>query len=321
MAAFVSTVPFEGPGSADPLMIEHQTYADREIPPIRWYSFISPGYFETLGTPLVAGRDFTWAEIEARHPVAIVSENLAREAWKEPSAALGKRVRENPETPWREVVGVAADLHAAGVDAAPPTIVYWPALMENFGGNTVRVSRNMTFVIRSERAGTEGLLSEVRQAVAGVNGNLPIARIRTLQEIYRRSMARTSFTLVMLAIAAGMALFLSVIGIYGVLSYTVAQQEREVGIRMALGAESGLVRRMFVLNGLTLAVVGVVAGLVAAVALAGVIRSLLFGVESSDPVTYAAASFILVAAAGLASYLPARRATQVSPVTALRADV
>jgi predicted permease len=319
-ASFVSTVPMDGAGSGDPLLVEHKSYAEGQVPPIRWYWFASPGHFQTLRTPVIAGRDFTWADLESKLPVVIVSENMAREEWGDPAAALGKRVRENPEAPWREVVGVVANVHAAGVDAPPPSIVYWPALMENFWGNKVRISRTMTFVVRSERAGTEGLVTDIRQAVAAVNGNLPLTRVRTLSEVYVRSMARTSFALVMLAIAGGMALFLSVIGIYGVLSYTVAERTREIGIRVALGAEGGLVRRMFVRNGLTLAAIGVLLGLGAAMGLGRLITSLLFGVESMDPATYVSASLVLVAAAALASYIPARRATRVSPVTALRAE-
>jgi predicted permease len=319
-ASFVSTVPMDGPGSGDPLLPEHKSYPEGQIPPIRWYWFVSPGHFQTLRTPMVAGRDFTWTDIESRRPVVIVSENLAREVWADPAAAVGKRVRENPEAPWREVVGVVANVHAAGVDIPPPAIVYWPALMENFWGNKVRVSRTMTFVVRSDRAGTEGLVTEIRQAVSAVNSSLPLTRIRTLSEVYVRSMARTSFALVMLAIAGAMALFLSVIGIYGVLSYTVVERTREIGIRVALGAEGGLLRRMFVRNGLVLAAVGVVVGLGGALGLSRLITSLLFGVESMDPATYITASLVLVAAAALASYIPARRATRVSPVTALRAE-
>jgi len=156
--------------------------------------------------------------------------------------------------------------------------------------------------------------------VGAVNGSLPVAGVRTLEDVYSRSMARTSFTLVMLAIAAVMALFLSVIGIYGVLSYTVAQRTREIGIRVALGAERGLVQRMFVRHGLILAAIGVLGGLAAAVALGELISALLFGVKSVDAATYVAASLVLIVAAALASYVPARRATRVSPVTALRAE-
>ncbi len=138
-ASFASAVPMQGTGSSDVLFVEHQSYAEGQIPPIRWFMFVSPGYFHTMGAPFVAGRDFDWNEIHSHRPVAIVSENLAREMWKEPAAALGKRVRDNPEAPWREIIGVVANMHAAGVDTPPPAIVYWPPLMENFWLTKVRV--------------------------------------------------------------------------------------------------------------------------------------------------------------------------------------
>ena len=319
-ASFGSAIPLEGAGVADPVFIEHRAYAEGQIPPIRWFSFVSPGFFETMGTPLVAGRDFSWADIDARRPVAIVSESLARESWSDPAAAIGKRLRESPRAAWRYVIGVVADVHAAGVDVPPPAIAYWPAVMENFWGNTLQITRTMTFVVRSPRARTEGLVNEIRQAVADVNGQVPLTRVRTLDDVYVRSMARTSFALVMLAIAGLMALSLSVIGIYGVLSYTVAERTREIGIRVALGAEGAAVRRMFVVNGLVLAAGGIVLGLAAAVGLTQLMTSILFGVESLDPITYVTVSVVLVLAAALASYIPARRATGVSPVTALRAE-
>ena len=175
-------------------------------------------------------------------------------------------------------------------------------------------------MIRSPRAGSSGFVNEVSRAVWSVNPNLPLASVRTLQEVVGASMARTSFTLVMLAIAGAMALLLGVAGIYGVISYSVSQRTREIGIRMALGAQRQEVTRMFVRYGLTLAAVGIVCGLVAAVALARVMASLLFEVSPMDPLTYAAVCVSLAAAAMLASYVPALRATGVNPVTALRAE-
>jgi putative ABC transport system permease protein len=154
--------------------------------------------------------------------------------------------------------------------------------------------------------------------VWSVNGNLPVANVRTLKEIYRQSMARTSFTLMMLALASGMALLLGVIGIYGVISYSVSQRTREIGIRMALGAQQENVRRMFVRHGLGLAGIGIAIGMGAAAGLTRLLSSLLFEVSPLDPVTYAAVSIGLVLAALLASYFPARKATAVDPVQALK---
>jgi ABC-type antimicrobial peptide transport system permease subunit len=194
-------------------------------------------------------------------------------------------------------------------------------LMSNFeGGDELSVRRTMSYMVRSPRAGSTALTAEVSRAVWAVNPNLPLASVRTLDAIVGASMARTSFTLVMLAIAGAMALLLGVTGIYGVISYSVSQRTREIGIRMALGARSAEVMRLFVMHGLRLAGVGVAFGLVAAVVLMRLISSLLFGVSPNDPATYAAVSLGLTGAALLASYLPALRAISIDPVETLRAE-
>ena len=178
----------------------------------------------------------------------------------------------------------------------------------------------MCYVIRCRRTGGEGFLNELQRAVWSVNSNLPVAAISTMQEIYSESMARTSFTLVMLGIAASMALALGLVGIYGVISYAVAQRTREIGIRLALGSQKGAVRWIFVRSALALTGIGVVLGLGAAVAIAQLLRSLLFGVSPFDPVSFATVPLILVAAAALASFLPALRVSAINPVDALRAE-
>jgi ABC-type antimicrobial peptide transport system permease subunit len=163
-------------------------------------------------------------------------------------------------------------------------------------------------------------MSQVNQAVWSVNASLPLASVQTMQDVYSKSLARTSFTLVMLGIAGAMALALGVIGIYGVISYTVTQRRREIGIRVALGAQQADVRQMFVRYALSLAGIGAVIGLLAAAGLMRLMKSLLYGISPVDPITYAAVSLILIAAAVLASYLPARRAAAVAPIEALRSD-
>jgi len=193
-------------------------------------------------------------------------------------------------------------------------------VMDDFTGNNAFVTRSVSYVIRSSRTGSEGFLNEVSQAVWSVNPNLPLASVRTLEEIYRKSMARTSFTLVMLAIAGTMALLLGVAGIYGVISYSVSQRTREIGIRIALGAKNREVTRMFVGHGLRLAVIGVTCGLAAAFATTRLMSTLLFNVSPVDPVTYGAVGMTLLATTMLASYVPALRATSVDPVEALRAE-
>jgi ABC-type antimicrobial peptide transport system permease subunit len=185
---------------------------------------------------------------------------------------------------------------------------------------TIDAPRSVTFAIRSDRAGTENFLHQVQQAVWSVNASLPLASVSTMQEIYSHSLARTSFTLVMLAIAGAMALALSLIGIYGVILYAVSQRTREIGIRVALGAQKGVLRWMFVRSALLLTGVGVVIGLGAAAALMRLMKTLLFGISPLDPLTFVAVLLILTTAATFASYLPARRAAGVDPVEALRAE-
>jgi putative ABC transport system permease protein len=221
--------------------------------------------------------------------------------------------------PWHEVVGVIQDVRERGVQNKAPEIVYWPPMMEYlFGRKTPDTVRTVTFVVRSQRAGTEAFLSELRQAVWSVNSNLPLASVRTMQGVYDKSMARTSFTLVMLGIAGVMALALGLIGIYGVISYTVSQRKREIGIRLALGAQSGDVVQMVLRQGVKMALAGVAIGIGAALGLTPLMRSLLFGVTAQDPRTFAGVAALLILIALLACYIPARRATQVDPLVALR---
>ena len=319
-ASFSSAAPLEPFNSNDIVFVEGKAYAEGQLPPIRRFKFVAPGFFDSVGTRLVAGRDLTWIDLYDYRPVVVISENLARELWSDPSAALGKRVRESPANPWREVVGVVASVHDDGVDKPPPSTLYLPALLKNIWGNTTQSQRAATFTVRTPRAGSEALLNEIRQAVWAANPNLPLARVRTLAEVYDGSMARTSFTLVMLGLAAGMALILGIIGIYGVISYGVAQRKREIGIRMALGSQPVDVTRLLVRDGLILAAVGILAGLGVALALSRVMSSLLFGTSALDATTYAAMSLIMAGSAALASYLPARRAADMDPSEALRAE-
>jgi predicted permease len=319
---FAASVPMSGAEpSWDEILIEGKNYAG-DNPPMRLYNFISPGYFHTAGTRLVAGRDFTWPEIYNVRPIGMVSEGLARELWGSPQAALGKRFREYPGMPWHEVVGVVEDVRENGVDQVSPATVYWPSLImgDITAPGKLGAWRTVYFALRSPRAGTQSFISEMQQAVWSVNSNLPVADVSTMQDIYSESMARTSFTLVMLAIAGTMALALGILGIYGVISYAVSQRTREIGIRMALGAKKSELVWMFVRSALVLTGVGTAIGLGAAAALMRLMQTLLFGISPLDPVTFIAVPLILVAAAALASYLPARRTTAVNPVEALRAE-
>lgn len=317
-AGFALLVPMEDAEHGwNAISVEGKTYAGD--PPLRFYNYISPGYLQGLGTHLIAGRDFNWKEIYDIAPRAIVSENLAREEWGSAAKAIGKRFREAPSEPWCEVIGVAEDVRYNGVNERAPAIVYWPAIIRNPWLGTF-TPRSVAFVIRSKRAGTESFISEVQHSVWSVNADLPVAAPRTMQEIYSKSLARTSFTLVMLGVAAAMALALGIIGIYGVISYSVSQRTREIGIRMALGAQKAELRWMLVRAALALTGIGIVLGLGAAAGVARLMKTLLYGVSPLDPFSFAAVPLILVAAATLASFLPASRVAAINPVDALKAE-
>jgi putative ABC transport system permease protein len=318
--AMSNSITMDGMKNMDPIFAEDRVYADSKIPPVRTFKHLSPGYFATMGNPMLAGRDFSWTDIHEMRPVAIVSNSLARELWGRPEAALGKRIRENPKGVWREVVGVAGDERDDGVHRKVPAIVYWPMMKANFWGEDIDLRRTLAFAIRSPRAESSSFIEEVRQAVWSVNPNLPLSNVRTVRELYDRSLARTTFTLVLLSIAAGMALLLGVIGIYGVISYSVAQRTREIGIRMAVGATANSIRGLFVRYGLTLSAIGLGAGFAAAFPLSSLMTSLLYEVKPADPVTYVSVGVVLLAAALAAAYFPARRATKVAPLDALRME-
>jgi predicted permease len=313
-------VPMEGGGWHDAIFAEDHVYSQSKIPPIRLFKFVSPDLLKTMGNRLIAGRDFTWTDVYEKRPVAMVSENLARELWGNPTIAVGKRIRESLQAPWREIVGVVSDERDDGLNEEAPKTAFWPLLMNDFSGDKISVRRTVAIMIRSSRTGSASFLNEVRRAVWSRDPNLPLAQVRTLKEIYDKSISRTSFTLTMLAIAGGMALLLGVVGIYGAISYSVSQRTREIGIRMALGAEKQVLTGMFVADGLRLTSIGVGFGLVVAFALMRLMTSLLFKVSPVDPLTYGGVCLGLVIAAVLASYIPALRAAAVDPVECLRAE-
>jgi predicted permease len=318
--AFSSAIPMDNYDSNDLVFAQDRTYHEGEIPPIRRFIFISPNYFSTMGTPLVAGRDLTWAESYQKRPVGLISENFAREYWGSAENAIGKKIRVGNNDDWREIIGVAKDVYYDGVSQKPPTTVYWPIWRANFEGQKEDVRRGVSFVIRTPRAGSAGLLSQVQQAVWSINGDLPLADAGTEGELYTKSMARTSFTLIMLCVAGLMALLLGIVGIYGVISYAVSQRTREIGIRMALGAQRQALTSLFVRQGLILTAIGVVLGIGAAFAAMRLMSSILFKVSPVDPWTYSLAAVVIFAISWIACYLPSRRASKVNPVNALRAE-
>ena len=318
-AAFANNLPLEGLGTNwDDIAVEGRPAIGEAL---RIFKMVSPGLLKTMGTPLIAGRDLEWVDAEGARPVALVSENLARELWETPDGALGKRIRA-AVGPWHEVVGVVADVRNTSVGQAPPTIVYWPSLMADFyaAGDAVRSSvssRSRCAALAPARRRSRASSSA---AVWSVNSSVPLSLIRTMQENYDRSLARTSFTLVMLGIAGAAALVLGVVGLYGVLSYVVSQRRREIAIRIALGAQQGAIRASFVRHGVGLAALGVAIGLAAAAVGARLMASLLYEVRPVDLPTYVTVGAALTIVAAIASYLPARRASRVDPAEALAAE-
>ncbi len=303
--------PMTNVRSQDPIVARDHTYADNAIPPLRRFMTAGPDAFRSLGTPLAAGREYTWADVHEERKVVLIAENFAKEYWGSAQAAVGKQIRSNPNDAWSEIVGVVTDVRHDGVDKPAPSVVYWP--LRGQGGS-------MSYAVRSPRAGNEAFTNEIRQVVAAAAPSAPVTDMRTMKEIYDKSMARTAFTLTLLGISGGMALLLASVGIYAVISYSVAQRTREIGIRLALGARQGGLKLMFVRHGLLWCGLGAVTGLVAAAALSRLMSALLFEVKAVDPLTYVAVALALLAVAALASYLPARRVTRVDPMTALRSE-
>ena len=318
--AVSNSVPMDGNGYIDPVFARDRTYKEDELPPVRRFKFVSPGFFATMGIPLIAGRDLTWNDTYEKRPIAIVSENLAREYWHDPSSALGKQIRATTADDWREIVGVVGNIRDDGVDKPESSAVYWPLIQDRFEGEQEFVRREVAFVVRSPRAGSASFVKEIQAAVWSIDSEMPLADPTTVGDLYTKSMARTSFALVMLCVAGSMALVLGIVGLYGVISYDVSQRTREIGIRMALGAQREELTAMFVKQGLWLAGIGVACGVVMALAAMRLISSLLFGVSSRDPWTYAGTIACIIAVSWLACYLPSRRAASIDPVNTLRAE-
>jgi putative ABC transport system permease protein len=311
---FSSYLPLPPSGPDGPYFLEEEPTAT----PLSYeFRYTSPDFFQSLGTPIIAGRDFEWADnYDASRQLVIVSENLARQAWGSPAAAIGKRLGRNTEGPWLEVVGVVGDIRYDGLQQPSPSTIYH-TFTEQFAPFAIRT---MSFAIRSERSGMPGFVEALQEAIWSVNANLPLASVQTLGDLHVRAMARTSLVLTLLAATATMALFLGLVGIYGVIAYMLSSRARELGIRMALGAQDDVLTRMLMRQVIGIVTAGVVIGLGMAMLLSRAIESQLFGVTSLDPLTYVSVCGLLVLTTIVAGYLPARRVTHIDPTQALRAE-
>jgi predicted permease len=308
-AAGINNLPLTGGGAFLTAQIDDFPVSEGEFPPAFMARRTTPGYFETMGIPIVEGREFTPDDHNARLGSMIISESVKRQFWPDESA-LGKRIAQ-AGAPAR-VVGVVGDVHDTGLEIPAEQFLYKP-MLDSVGGGV----RAMMMTVRTD-GDPEALVPAIRAAVEALDPDLPITEIQPLEDILGDSLSRTSFTMTMLALAALVALFLGSVGIYGVLSYVVSLRTAEIGIRSALGASPRDVRRMVLSQGIRLGIVGVLIGLIAAVALGRVMRTLLYDTSSVDPVTLIAASALFMAVAIFASLVPAERAAGTSPVHALR---
>ena len=309
-AAAVNFLPLGGSNASDAYLVEGEPEPRPGDEHIGRYRVCTPGYFSTMRIPILKGREFTEQDKRGASPVVIVNETLARKHWPNQDA-IGKRIRlEGPidKAPWMEIVGVIKDVkHELNIEVKPE--YYLPHAQDSWS-SMVLVART-----NSDPASFAG---SIRQDVWAVDKDQPVFAVRTMQEVRSISVGLQTFSSQMIGIFAGVALLLASVGIYGVMAFMVAQRTQEIGIRMALGAQATDVLKLVVTNGMRLAVIGLLIGLAAAFGLTRFLASLLVGVQPTDLLTFSVMSVCLLAAAFLACYLPARRATKIDPLKALR---
>jgi putative ABC transport system permease protein len=295
-----------GGGSFD---IESRPRPENELPPVAMYTAITPGYFETLGIRLVSGRSPERADAERQRQVIWVNDTFARTVFD--GRAVGERIQ--LEETWLEIVGVVSDVRTFGQREAIRPFAYMTLAHP-------AVSLDVVHVVARTTSAAEAVAPALREALNRVDRGVPLTTVRTMGEVLAASLAQTRFTMILLACAAGGALLLGIVGLYGVIRYIVAQRTPEIGVRAALGAQPSDIRRMVLRQGLKVTLAGVAAGLVVAWASAEVMGSLLFEVSARDPVTFAAVALLLIAVSAVATYLPARAAARIDPLRARREE-
>jgi predicted permease len=311
-AGIGETVPMGGQGESTVIRFTDHLEKNRKETPFANYTIISPGYLASVGTPLLRGRDFSEADTGDSLPVAIVNATMEKKYWPGQSA-IGEHVGPgSTRFPLLTIIGVVADAKHISLREDPIPEMYvlytqkqWPSML------------NMRVVLRT-KTDPGSMTQSVREALHSVDPDLPLAKVATLTTLVSNSLAQPRFSMLLLASFGLLALSLASIGMYGVISYSVVQRTQEIGIRMALGAEQRNVFRMVLGQGTRLALAGIGIGLAGAFAVTRMIAFLLYGVQATDPLTFAAVSLLLMAIALLACYLPARRATRVDPIVALR---
>lgn len=318
IAGAVSNLPLASAGPPDDFLIEGRPEPLPGAP--AWnarYLMATPRMFRALGIPLKRGRLLAEGDVRGRPLVAVINETAARLYWSGDNP-IGRTIRYYPQetSPSIQIVGIAGDVRSIGASKPAPPAVYVPLAQ---APRSPYEGRTMTFIVRVPGNPT-AVAASARAAVASIDAVLPLANLRPMSEVISATAGQPRFTTLVMSFFAGVAFFLAALGLYGILAYSVEQRIREIGVRVALGAGNREIFGLIIGNGMSLALVGVIVGVPAALALTRLMRGVLSGVSSTDPVTYIAVVAMLVTSALLASYLPARRATRVDPIVALRTD-
>jgi putative ABC transport system permease protein len=315
-AALTLSLPIEGSNWGSIFTVRDKPVPPRAQLPAAAFVPVSAGYLETVGMRLLKGRTFDSRDAATAPHVVIVNETLAKRLWPGEDA-VGKQLKQGwPETPerdapWREVVGVVGDVKLEGVDQDTPLQAYLPL--------TQAPSRSIALVVRTAVEPLQ-VRSALEAAVQAFDRDLPVIRVTTMEQLMVTAIARQRLSTLILAVFAGVAILVAAVGLYGVMSHSVTERTREIGVRMALGARGGQVLRLFIMHGLTTALIGTVLGVAGALWLSRALETLLFGVEPTDPITLVAVVVVLLGVATLACYVPARRASRTDPLVALRTE-
>jgi predicted permease len=317
-AAAVDSLPLSNDGSTQPVAFEGRPAGPLAEQPEVAVRLVSTDYFHTLHIPVVKGRGFSESDTKDKTPVAVISQSMAERFWPKEDPIGKHLVLSFYPGVWREVIGVVGDVKLTELkNADPSATLYWPVSQLRAVDNETWGSFGLVLAVRT-RSNPEAMSSAVTNAIHQVNAAQPIASVESLDNLIYESITPQRLNMLLLAVFAGLALLLAAVGIYSVLSYGVKRRVREIGIRMALGAQIHDVLRMIVIEGMRPTLIGVAIGLGGALALGSVLQNLIFGVEASDPLTFGAVSLLLASVAFFASMIPAYRATKVEPMKALR---
>jgi predicted permease len=317
VAGAVSLLPLWGFGALDPLMVEGQPIDPDEIPPIVEMRAATPGYFRALGVPLRTGRLLEQRDSDEQTGAVLVSQGIV-ESFFEGEDPLTRRVSQGiplDHDPWSQVVGVVGDVHNASLIDEPMGAVYYP-LIQGEGVGKDWLTQSMGYAVKTSVPPTS-VVQSIRTQLGEMDGAIPLANLRTMEDRVRSARAPMAFTMLMLAIAAGVGLLLGAIGLYGVVSYVTAQRTQEIGVRIALGAEAGTVRGMILRQGIVVTGAGLAVGLMGAYALSRFMGALLFQVDADDPITFGSVALVLLLVSLTATWIPASRAATTDPVRAL----